>query len=566
MLSERVRRGKRSESGQTLILALAFIAFFGVVVVSVLGLASVSGLAHSDSENTARNNSLSEGGAAYGAADAGRPDLTMVCANGNSGTLTMQGGDQAKYTINACASQGGLASGPGPGLGCLLCILNLGGVASNPVVQLSCAQCTQASLVTTGGDDYINGSIGAGSIVAEQSAGPPVKDANIRVLAGGTWPGGCCTPSPTNFATAIADPLACGGPTPACPPASAAEPLVCTGSSSCTPNTLCHKVAGASWSNSAGCSYSPASTQATLGPGLWHNLAVSGSPSTAITLSDAGGSPGVYVFTGGFSVSGSAAVTGSDVVLYLACSNFTSRGQPCSGSGATISFGGNGSATFISAPTTGAYVGLAILSDPGLPDPGGSSCATSGTCMFSTAGNGASITGVIDTRQGGIVIAGNGGDSITSGRLITNSIRMNVSGRAGSGLALSGGLGNGVEATSCGVYDYNPVTGVSVGSGPYGAAFNSTGRAIVQSQCGSGDTGSGGAVTYGANTLTDTSKSWTANQWAGATVLAGSSTIGRVLSNSTNTLTLASNWSGVPPAGTSYSLTVSGIVYFNYVP
>jgi hypothetical protein len=71
----------------------------------------------------------------------------------------------------------------------------------------------------------------------------------------------------------------------------------------------------------------------------------------------------------------------------------------------------------------------------------------------------------------------------------------------------------------------------------------------------SNDHGSGASVTYGANTLTDTSKTWTANQWANATVVAGTSSTGTVASNTSNTLTLTAPWSSQPANGTPYTVS-----------
>jgi len=86
----------------------------------------------------------------------------------------------------------------------------------------------------------------------------------------------------------------------------------------------------------------------------------------------------------------------------------------------------------------------------------------------------------------------------------------------------------------------------------------------------------GVAVKYGQNTLTDTSATWTTNQWQGDTVTAGSST-GVVASNTATILTLNSAWTtSTPTDGTAYSIPhgggvsgeVKGQIYGanNYVP
>lgn len=74
-----------------------------------------------------------------------------------------------------------------------------------------------------------------------------------------------------------------------------------------------------------------------------------------------------------------------------------------------------------------------------------------------------------------------------------------------------------------------------------------------------GTGGSGATVTYGANTLTDTSQSWKVNQWAGSSVtvvVASVSYTVAVASNSTNSLTLVSpTWPVTPSAGTTYGIS-----------
>jgi hypothetical protein len=78
------------------------------------------------------------------------------------------------------------------------------------------------------------------------------------------------------------------------------------------------------------------------------------------------------------------------------------------------------------------------------------------------------------------------------------------------------------------------------------------------------DSGSGGTVTYGASTLTDSSKTWTVNAWVGyeATVLdsRGAPQYCLITANTATALTLAScsggagGWKAQPTDGTAYSL------------
>jgi len=73
----------------------------------------------------------------------------------------------------------------------------------------------------------------------------------------------------------------------------------------------------------------------------------------------------------------------------------------------------------------------------------------------------------------------------------------------------------------------------------------------------SNDTGGGGTVTYTASSLSDTSRTWTTNQWANATVAANAGAeTGTVAGNNANTLNLSASWSGgTPAAGSAYTVS-----------
>ncbi|TMB90957.1 MAG: hypothetical protein E6J45_07725 [Chloroflexi bacterium] len=85
------------------------------------------------------------------------------------------------------------------------------------------------------------------------------------------------------------------------------------------------------------------------------------------------------------------------------------------------------------------------------------------------------------------------------------------------------------------------------GSPGYGACATDSG--------GKTDSGTGSSVSYTKTTLTDTSKAWTANQWAGATVTSGTST-NTVISNTPTTLTMGT-WGKTPKNGDPYSLVTT---------
>ncbi len=454
MLTRHPRRTRRSaEHGQALILALAFIAFFGLTVGAVLGVSDVAGQQHQLTEATAKANLGPEGGAAFGAAEAGRSDVLLTCQPGNKGLLNMTNGYNASYTASQCNPSGSSSSG-GYGQNCLLCILNQA-APSSP--STSVYTTNHGGITTTGGDDFINGSIASGSDLTATPAGR-----HIYVLNGASSVCPLCTPTPRGFGPSpILDPYRSSGLTPLLAPSPVAGmPAGCT-----------------SWSvtaNSGGCTVILGGTDSlTISPGLYQSLMLSGNAS--VTLS-----PGTYVFSGPIINAGKGLIAGTNATLYLTCSNYGSAGNPCpstgSSSGGYIFLNGKGGVTTTAPPpASGTYSGVAILSDPNLLDPGGAgSCAAGSGCLIDVGGNGASvsITGTTDLRQGGADFHGNGGDTISNGRFIANSLWVHGSGAPGSGLILTGS--SGMSTSNCGVYvdDVNASNGAG------------TGRAVIQSQCG----------------------------------------------------------------------------------
>jgi hypothetical protein len=473
-MSHRRRSGER---GQVLVLALAFIAAFALLVGAVLSFGGVTGLQHMHTEATAAKDGLAEGGAAYAAADAVRQDIPQLgCVKNNTGQLTMQGGDVAKYTVQDC-NPGNSNLGTGSTGHCLLCILNETPIppATSASPSTSVLSATKG-ITTTGGDDYISGSIASGTKLTAN----PTASASIRVWSSASTSGCTCAPLPVKtFPLEFKDPLA----------ALAAPPSPVRGKP-----TGC-----ASYDAAKGCSASFSGGSNTINPGLWNSLSVSGQASVTATT-------GVYVFTGGLSVSGQGAFTAHKVTIYLGCPNYGPGGNACpvSGTGGSINFSGKG-AVSVTAPGSAQYTNVggangtllgadvAILSDPNLVDPGGvQNCApitgsSLSGCAYSVAGNGASVTGSVDLRGGGMSIAGNGGMTMTNGLLITNSLSITVSGSVSTGLNLTG-PGTFAGPNSCGVFEDN-VTGQLSGS-----ASTSPGHAVIQSDC--GNAGANGVVDF----------------------------------------------------------------------
>jgi hypothetical protein len=446
-----------------LIMAIAFLALFSVITVAVLHFADAVAIQIGHTETTAVRDSSAEGGAAYAAADATRTVNPLGCKPGATGSLTMQGGDVVGYTI--APSPNGCYPGNTRALGgtshCLLCILNQTPTTPALPYVLSATK----GVITSGGDDYINGSINSGTqVTATASPGP----ASIYVIAGATSSGCTCSPSPVrSYSTPIADPFgSLGAPAPV-----AGKPSGCP-----------------SWNATTGCTETISSGSATIGPGLWASLSISGNGSVHVTATT-----GVYVFTGGLSVAGQASFTAtSGVTFYLACPNYGTTGSACPSSGIVgrtggfVSFSGNGAVNVV-APGSAQYTNVggianvAILADPNLLDPGGALLCSqgSGNCIYNVSGNGASITGSIDTRSGGVMIGGNGGQTESHGLLIANSLFIGVSGKATTGLNLSG---PGTLTTgSCSVFEFN-LNGSTTKNGI--ATSSTSGYAVIQASCG----------------------------------------------------------------------------------
>jgi len=78
-------------------------------------------------------------------------------------------------------------------------------------------------------------------------------------------------------------------------------------------------------------------------------------PGASLTLG-----AGVYVLTGPIAVSGTGSMTGSGVMIYLACSGYPTA-CPAGGSGAAFNLTG-GSLT-LSPPTSGGYSGMTVFAD-----------------------------------------------------------------------------------------------------------------------------------------------------------------------------------------------------------
>jgi hypothetical protein len=127
------------------------------------------------------------------------------------------------------------------------------------------------------------------------------------------------------------------------------------------------------------------STNQTIDQGVYDTIAVTGGGDLILD-------PGVYVVTGGLTLS-AGAVVGSGVTIYLACAGYPA---PCSGPGAAFSQSSSGQ-YLATPPITGPYQGLAVFYDRG------------NTADLSFTGGGATtFTGTIYGRQAAMRLTSGG--------------------------------------------------------------------------------------------------------------------------------------------------------------
>jgi Flp pilus assembly protein TadG len=279
--------------------------------------------------------------------------------------LQVLGIDRMTVTAQAVATAAPVVAPP-----CAICVLNpSGGTAleANGVVQVSVQGAGIAVDSTSSAAGVFNGSVAVSA--------PDIRMAGDYVATGDP----SLTPTPQTGAQPVPDPLA-----------SVPAPAV-TG-------PLQGSVALASGSE-------------TIQPGIYSGIAVSGGD---LTLS-----PGTYVITGAFSVSGDAAVTGDGVTLYFTCSAYSaSNPAPCDGSaggGLTLSGGTNYS---LQAPSSGTYQGLTVFYDRG------------NTAPLTVAGSVTSdgLKGTVYLADGQLVVDGSSEVTEMDSMLIANNVVLNGDG------------------------------------------------------------------------------------------------------------------------------------------
>ncbi len=240
-----------------------------------------------------------------------------------------------------------------------------------------------------------------GRIVVDSPAKPAVTvTGTSRITAGslvapaigivGTYsePAGAISPTPvTGSGVAVSDPLA-----------TSLQPPALTGTAT---------------------SVSLSSGKATIGPGIYSKIAVSGTASLTLL-------PGVYVITnGGLSVTGSASLigpaasTGTGVMFYFASSTYSATNP--SGTGTYGGFTLNTTGTVSLSPaSTGPYAGVLLFQE-----------RTNPTAVSITGGPSVSLSGIIYAADALLSITG----TSTTGSLLLNDAldvnRLQITGSAG---------------------------------------------------------------------------------------------------------------------------------------
>lgn len=194
------------------------------------------------------------------------------------------------------------------GAACVLCVMSPSASGALNVTD-------NGGVTVTGGSIAVNSS--SATALTLGSNGVMTDGSGIDVVGGYQGGAGAVfNPSPTTGSTAVEDPFA-----------SVPVPSV---------------------SNHPSCCTSP------LNPGVYSTISILNNGT--LTLN-----PGVYVVTGGITMSNNSSLIGHGVMIYMACSSYPT---PCTSGQAGASFTAQNNVTLdLSAPSSGTYQGMVVFSD-----------------------------------------------------------------------------------------------------------------------------------------------------------------------------------------------------------
>ena len=268
------RAGRRGEQGQVLIMALAFIVFFGLVTTAVLQLADTVELHQSHSQAGATADANADGGMLFAAQAAQEQG---GCVRNTHGSVTMTTGASASYTTTTC----------NPG-------------ATADLIADQCSVC----VLSTAQPAAITGTIAAQGPIAFNGGSTAATAGSVT--------------STVNGAGGVANPgfIGCVSPSTSCQTAGAYSPAVQSIQPVADPLSSALVPDGLAQPGDGPCRPDPGSDPGdyphdSLPSGLYCNI--------TLTTGDWTLQSGVYTVLDSLGVSDDAGLTGDGVLLYFTC-------------------------------------------------------------------------------------------------------------------------------------------------------------------------------------------------------------------------------------------------------
>jgi hypothetical protein len=493
------RRAHAGQQGQTIILALSFLTFFALVAASVLALAGAVESQRGSTERTAAIDSVAEGSGQFAMSDSGyQPCGAATIGGGTMNFASTIRSDTLTYNIPA-GSAGCTSSTSGNAAGAT-CELCI--LNSSPNSTTPAYGLTKPAL-STNKSITVAGEVDSNGNIA----GTVTSTGTSKKI--GLWQNATCsscTPGPTHLAMPFLDPVA---------------------------GTLLDPSNG-------GSAQSFSSTGGVIHPGVYSSITVQPNPVWMTA--------GVYIATGPVSVAGN----GGDLTNTDASS-------------------GN---------TTDSDSGGAVDSDSGGPT--ASNSGDGGTVSAETANTitdnsktwttnqwiGATVT---VTEKHATVIGTVTGNTPTKITVTPNWSTIPSNGNAYTVSTISYTATTLTDMSKTWTTNqwagYVVTIDLSSGASETDTVKNNTANTLTMNNVwGTTPSPANGYVIarigYTATTLVDTSKNWTANQWAGdvvvVTLTGGAQEAGFVASNSATTLHMNPSWSTTPAGGNGYAVSRIG--------